>query len=118
MDKTFDGDILNMVALVTAAIKHMFRKFDPVERYMLSRTTGQLDHKFGVTSTDIVNIYNFATMKFPEAKPDEVSDDKLDDTFLPYIDRLKEEREARLIREKIKQPKKFPKIKIPDDIMM
>lgn len=117
LNADFDGDVLNMLALVTPEIKKLFKKFDPKRRYMISRTTGRLDPKFGVTSTDIVNLYNFATMTFPEAKEGEPLDKDLDKTFLPRIERMKLERERKKFMESQKPKKKFPKVKLPDDIM-
>jgi hypothetical protein len=85
---------------------------------MISRTTGKIDGKFGVTSTDIVNLYNFATMEFPEALEDEIQDDELDEKWAPYINQMKQEREERLIKESTPVVKIFPKVKMPEEIMM
>jgi hypothetical protein len=85
---------------------------------MISRTTGKIDGKFGVTSTDIVNLYNFATMEFPEALEDEVQDDELDEKWTPYINQMKSEREQRLLTENTPTIKIFPKVKMPEEVMM
>lgn len=122
LNADFDGDVLNMIALVIPAVKKLFEKFDPRHRYMISRTTGRLDPKFGVTSTDIVNLYNFATMTFPEALEDEVADKDLDKVFLPKINQMILDHDRKLLIEKevheAKRDKsKFPTVKMPDDIM-
>lgn len=114
----YDGDILNLLALITKAIQHLFRKFDPKRRYILSRTGEGLDPKFGLTSTDVVNLYHFATMKYTDADEDQVQDDNLDDELLPYIDRLKNERAERIFISDQRPKKTFPKVMLPDEIMM
>lgn len=118
LNADFDGDILNMIALITQEIQRLFRKYDPVRRYMMSRTTGKIDPKFGLTSTDTVNLYNFATMEFPEAKEDEVADKDLDKVFLPYIQKVQKEEELKRLESLVKPKKEFPKVMIPDDVMM
>lgn len=85
---------------------------------MISRTTGRIDGKFGVTSTDIVNLYNFATMDFPEALEDEVQDTELDEKWTPYINQMKQERLDRINRENSPIIKIFPKVKMPEEVMM
>ena len=118
LNADYDGDVLNLMALVTKEIQHLFRKFDPRRRYIMSRTGEGINPKFGLTSTDTVNLYQFATMKFTEAKLDEIQDDDLDAVFLPYIENMKKEREARLLAEQTRPKKIFPKVKMPDEIMM
>lgn len=114
----YDGDILNLLALITKEIQYLFRKFDPKKRYILSRTGEGLDPKFGLTSTDIVNLYHFATMEYTKADADQVQDDDLDDKFLPYIEKMKEERAEFIFRQEQKPKKVFPKVILPDEIMM
>lgn len=118
LNADYDGDVLNLLALITKEIQYLFRKFDPKRRYMLSRIGEGIDTKFGLTSTDITNLYHFATMEFPEAKEDDIPDDKLDEVFLPYIDDLKKKRDAEIYRESVRPKKVFPKVKLPDEIMM
>lgn len=118
LNADYDGDVLNLMALVTKEIQYLFRKFDPRRRYILSRTGEGLDPKFGLTSTDIVNLYHFATMEYPKADADEVPDDMLDEVFLPYIEKMKEEREQILYEESLVPKRIFPKVQIPDEIMM
>lgn len=119
LNADYDGDILNIIALVTPAIQKMFKKFDPVRRYMISRTTGKLDPSYGLSSTDLTNIYSFATMEFPDADGDDVPDDKLDEIFLPYIQQMVAKRDKGL-QYKIPKigPDHFPKVKLPENIMM
>lgn len=119
LNADYDGDVLNLLALPTKEIQYLFRKFDPRRRYILSRRNEGINPAFSLTSTDIVNLYNFATMEFPKAEEGEVSDEKLDETFLPYINQMKaqhEEEQRRKVENKIHI--KFPKVKLPDDIMM
>jgi hypothetical protein len=57
-------------------------------------------------------------MEFPEALEDEVQDDELDEKWAPYINQMKVEREERLIKESTPVVKIFPKVKMPEEIMM
>lgn len=58
----FDGDILNIIGLMTDEIVHMFRKFDPVERMIISRDTGKLNNYFMITKGQLIDLYYFATL--------------------------------------------------------
>jgi hypothetical protein len=57
-------------------------------------------------------------MEFPEALEDEIQDDELDEKWAPYINQMKAEREERLIKESTPVVKIFPKVKMPEEIMM
>lgn len=72
----FDGDILNMIAIVDPAIKYMFRKFNPITRMIIARDTGLLNSYFSVTKSQKIDLYYFATCgtlenDTPETFPDE-----------------------------------------------
>lgn len=43
-------------------IVHMFRKFDPVERMIISRDTGKLNSYFMITKGQLIDLYYFATL--------------------------------------------------------
>lgn len=58
----FDGDILNIIALMNEEIIHMFRKFDPVSRMIISRDNGGLNPYFAITKSQLIDLYRFATI--------------------------------------------------------
>ena len=77
LNADFDGDILNMIAIVDEAIRYMFRKFDPLSRMIIARDTGLLNDYFAVTKSQKIDLYHFATCgaqenDTPETFPDEI----------------------------------------------
>ena len=77
LNADFDGDILNMIAIVDESIKYMFRKFDPLTRMIIARDTGLLNDYFAVTKSQKIDLYHFATMgaqenDTPETFPEEI----------------------------------------------
>ena len=58
-----DGDILNIIALVTEEIKYIFRKFDPVTRMIISRDTGLLNDYFALTKGQLIDLHYFCTIE-------------------------------------------------------
>ena len=58
----FDGDILNMIALFEEEMIHMFRKFDPIERYLMCRDDEGLNPYFSITKGQLIDLYYFCTM--------------------------------------------------------
>lgn len=61
LNADFDGDILNMIAIVDEAIQYMFRKFNPITRMIIARDTGLLNDYFSVTKSQKIDLYHFAT---------------------------------------------------------
>ena len=62
LNADFDGDILNIIALMNEEIIHMFRKFDPVSRMIISRDNGGLNPYFAITKSQLIDLYRFATI--------------------------------------------------------
>ena len=74
--KAFDGDILNMIALIQPEFVKMFRKFDPLKKYIMSRRDGSLNKLFAIGKGQLVDLYEFATFKDEEGL-DELDEEKL-----------------------------------------
>lgn len=49
---------------------HIFRKFDPIERYIMSRDDGHLNKLFTITKGQLIDLYHFATFKDEEGLDD------------------------------------------------
>lgn len=62
LNADFDGDILNIIACQTEEIKHIFKKYDPIERMIISRDTGYLNPYFSITKGEKINLYTFCTI--------------------------------------------------------
>lgn len=58
----FDGDVLNMLAVCTKEFIHVFRKFDPIRRMIISRDTGLLNPYFAIEKSQLIDLYHFATL--------------------------------------------------------
>ena len=113
LNADFDGDVLNMIAIFEDEFIRMFRNFDPVEKYVISRTTGMLDDKFAITKGQLIDLYHFAT--FEESEPVEKVEDP--DIFLPYIEEQKRKHELLQQQKKIIPVIEFPKVEIPADLL-
>ena len=74
--KAFDGDILNMIALTQPEFIRMFRKFDPLKKYIMSRRDGSLNKLFAIGKGQLVDLYNFANFK-DEKGLEELNEEKL-----------------------------------------
>ena len=74
--KAFDGDILNMIALTQPEFIRMFRKFDPLKKYIMSRRDGSLNKLFAIGKGQLVDLYNFANFK-DEKGLEELDEEKL-----------------------------------------
>lgn len=61
LNADFDGDILNIIAIIDPIIKHIFRKFDPIKRMIIARDTGLLNPYFSVSKSQKIDLYHFAT---------------------------------------------------------
>ena len=75
----YDGDILNNIALIQPEFIRMFRKFDPLRKYIMSRETGSLNKLFAIGKGQLVDLVNFANFKDGEGL------DKLDENKLMSI---------------------------------
>lgn len=102
-----------MIAIFEDEFIRMFRNFDPVEKYVISRTTGMLDDKFAITKGQLIDLYHFAT--FEESEPVEKVEDP--DIFLPYIEEQKRKHELLQQQKKIIPVIEFPKVEIPADLL-
>lgn len=58
---TFDGDILNSIAIFEDEFIRMFKNFDPVSKYIMSRKDGKIAGYFSITKGQLIDLYNFAT---------------------------------------------------------
>ena len=62
LNADFDGDILNIIGLMNDEIIHIFRKFDPVTRMIMSRDTGYLNDYFAIEKGQMIDLYNYCTI--------------------------------------------------------
>ena len=60
LNADFDGDILNIIGLMMKEIIYMFRKFNPVERMIMSRESGKLNEYFAITKGQLIDLMQFA----------------------------------------------------------
>lgn len=58
----FDGDILNLIAMVDKSIAQIFRKFDPIRRMIISRDSGLLNEYFTIVKGQLIDLYYFCTI--------------------------------------------------------
>ena len=79
LNADFDGDILNMIALIQPEFVHMFRKFDPIKKYIMSREDGSLNPLFSIGKGQLVELYDFATFE------DDEDLDELDEEALAKV---------------------------------
>ena len=57
-----DGDILNIIGLMTDELIYAFRKFDPVTRMIISRDSGMLNDYFAITKGQLIDLHYFCTL--------------------------------------------------------
>lgn len=62
LNADFDGDILNIIAMVNDDIAELFKKFDPVARMIISRDTGMLNDYFTISKGQLIDLYYFCTL--------------------------------------------------------
>lgn len=62
LNADFDGDILNIIGMMTDELIHAFRKFDPVTRMIISRDNGLLNDYFTITKGQMIDLYYFCTI--------------------------------------------------------
>ena len=110
LNADFDGDILNMIAIFEDEFIRMFRNFDPIEKYIISRTTGMLDNKFAISKGQLIDLYYFAT--FDDIKP--VNKIQNPDVLLPYVEEQKRAHAMRKAqREHFEVTLDFPTVVLP-----
>lgn len=62
LNADFDGDILNMIGIMSEELKYAFRKFDPVDRMIISRDANILNDYFTITKSQLIDLYYFCTI--------------------------------------------------------
>ena len=62
LNADFDGDILNIIGIMSKELEHAFRKFDPVTRMIISRDSGLLNPYFMIEKSQMIDVYNFCTL--------------------------------------------------------
>ena len=62
LNADFDGDILNIIGMMSDEMVYSFRKFDPVSRMIISRDSGFLNEYFTLTKGQLIDLYYFCTM--------------------------------------------------------
>lgn len=62
LNADFDGDILNIIAIINPEVMKMFRKFNPIERMIISRDSGLLNELFALEKGQLIDLYYFATL--------------------------------------------------------
>lgn len=62
LNADFDGDILNIIGLLTSDISKAFRNFSPVERMIISKDSGHLNEYFSLDKSQMCNLANFCTV--------------------------------------------------------
>lgn len=68
LNADFDGDILNIIGLPNEVLIDLFRKFDPVERMIISRDSGTLNEYFSISKSQLIDLYYFATMEVEDTE--------------------------------------------------
>lgn len=62
LNADFDGDILNIIGMMSKELTYCFRKYDPVTRMIISRDTGKMNPYFDLVKEQLINVYHFATI--------------------------------------------------------
>ena len=62
LNADFDGDVLNMLAMMNKEFVRMFRKFDPVKRMIISRDTSLINNYFMIEKSQLIDLYHYATL--------------------------------------------------------
>lgn len=60
---TFDGDILNIIGMMSKELTYCFRKYDPVTRMIMSRDSGELNPNFELVKEQLINAHHFSTIR-------------------------------------------------------
>ena len=62
LNADFDGDILNMIALLIPEVQYIFRKYDPLTNMMISKSTGELNSYFALDAGTISILYDYSNI--------------------------------------------------------
>lgn len=62
MNADFDGDILNIFVVTIPEMKKIFRKFNPIERMIISRDTGEINSLFELEKSQLIDLYYYMTL--------------------------------------------------------
>lgn len=65
-----DGDVLNIIGIMTDELAYMFRKFNPVERMIMSRDSGLINPYFSLSKNMLIDLENFATSEHDKSDLD------------------------------------------------
>lgn len=57
---SFDGDVLNIIGIMNEQVAYAFRKFDPIDRMIISRDNGKVNGYFMNTKDQLLTIREFA----------------------------------------------------------
>lgn len=114
LNADFDGDILNIIALFEDEFIHMFRNFDPINKFTISRTTGKMDKKFMLRPGQLIDLYHFYTFEYDESEVEKEVEDP--DELLEHVERMKREEETQqmLDKHRFQEDIEFPEVKLPD----
>ena len=56
----FDGDVINIIGIMNEQVAYAFRKFDPIDRMIISRDNGRVNGYFMNTKDQLLTIREFA----------------------------------------------------------
>lgn len=59
LNADFDGDILNIIAIVNKEIDKAFSKFDPIENMIISADSGELNEYVSIDKNQLIDLRNF-----------------------------------------------------------
>lgn len=62
LNADFDGDILNILGITDSAFAYILRKFNPIERMIISRTDGTINEYFTITKGQLIDVNYFCTI--------------------------------------------------------
>ena len=68
------GDILNIIGLESRELAYIFRKFSPVERFIIDRDSAKLNSYFSIVKGQLIDLYYFCTIGEMENDQEEVFD--------------------------------------------
>lgn len=90
LNADFDGDILNIIGIMDRALVHMFSKFEPVTRMIISRDSGLLNDYFSITKGQLIDLYYFCTIGKTENDEEETYRCKMDNEIVTMtVDQMK-----------------------------
>lgn len=78
MNADFDGDILNIIGLLDPAFIHMFRKYDPIDRMIIDRSTGKLNESVMLDKNQMIDFYYFCTVGETKHDQEEVYEENIE----------------------------------------